>query len=194
MTRLSARFTWTIAVLVIAVGAADPGGQAPPAGCPLPSTLSRGLARLRDRGWIDITPDELVRIWPIALARLECGAPDGPCLYGRRKGRPQDDCQCCETFDFDLIQRAGAPSQRRLRQVFIYYSAGTYAEVESVGTQLARVMGLPESSGRIGPAQSQPVNRQFDWTETSTLPRRILDVQISRARSWTVYLALGFQP
>jgi hypothetical protein len=80
-----------------------------------------------------------------------------------------------------------------LRLVVIFYSARTYAEAESVGTQLARAMGLPESSGRIGPSRSQPVYRQFRWIEDSTLPMRVLDVQVSRAQLWTVYLALGFQ-
>jgi len=152
------------------------------------------LKTLRDRGWIDITPDELVRIWPTALVQLECELGDNrPCLYGGR-GRVRDYCECCETFDFDLIPRPGAPPQRHLRSVFLFYSAETYAEAESVGTQLARAMGLPESSGRIGPPPPQPVDRQFNWTENSTLPRRILDVQVSHERLWTVYLALGFQP
>ena len=182
-----------IATLVIVLGAADPGAQVPLAGCPLPTTLASGLRTLRDRGWVDIGPDELVQIWPTTLVRLDCPSGDGPpCLYGRR-GRVRDFCECCETFEFDLIRTQGTPPQRRLRFVFIYYSARTYAEAESVGTQLARAMGLPESSGRIGPSRSQPVNRQFQWTEDSTLPMRVLDVQVRPAQLWTVYLALGFQ-
>jgi hypothetical protein len=181
-----------VAILLIVLGATDSSGQASLDGCPLPTTLASGLKKLRDRGWVEVTPDELIQLWPTTLARLECESADGPCLYGRR-GRARDYCECCETFDFDLIERPGAPPQRRLRTVFIYYSAKTYAEVESVGTQLARAMGLPEGSGRIGPSRSQPVNRQFQWTEDSTLPTRVLDVQVSRAQLWTVYQALGFQ-
>jgi hypothetical protein len=181
-------------VLLVTTLGADTLAQASLDGCPLPTTLASGLKTLRARGWIDITPAELLRIWPTALVQLECEpGDDRACLYGRR-GRVHDYCECCETFDFDLVERPGAPPERRLRSVFIFYSAETYAEAESVGTQLARAMGLPENSGRIGPTQPQPVNRQFFWTENSTLPRRILDVQISHERLWTVYLALGFQP
>ena len=174
---------------ILAMLAAQTGGSSSRLpNCPQVDVVSTALKNINAGDWAQISPTELLSMWPTELPAIDCDA-DG-CKTLRREDRLiNNECQCCEIFHFDVDRDdKGAVAKLRLHSIVLYYSESSRKEALSAAKILAQALGL--AGADVGAIGRKPV-QSFDWFVDRSRPKEVVLMEVRtvhRQGTWTVFI------
>jgi hypothetical protein len=176
-------------LLVTAVGSRGAEGRLE--GCPDPSDVASALTRLREMNWRDVDFALVDKIWPRELFDLGC-QDVARCLIVGSKGRIiKGQCECCESFEFDVSQQDDGSRHEQLSGIIIFYSSHRRSDVVAAARTLAKSLGLDVA--QLSAVGRKPIQRfQWDGVGNAEGTIEVLDISTTRYNAkWVMHLAFG---
>ncbi len=193
---------WLLLVATLGLGSPRSDSSAPGAGCPPPRELAKALRTLEGLDWATLKRGRLREIWPTQLSDWTMAPTAEKCegsIFTRHQGHVVDnECRCCETFDFDLAPAPGGSGcTERLSNVVIVHTVGSRSKAFEVARELlsgsaAAAALLPASEQELGSAGGGSWRRSHQWwLSRDPGSGRLMNLAISRVGDdWILHLAL----
>ena len=113
-------------------------------GCPNPTSVAMGLAKLRESDWRQLSLDRLRSIWPTTLVGKDCD--EGGCRGVWSPDRViEGQCQCCAVFLFKTHGTSTQPRTEWLDNIVINFATPDRSALVSIAQSFAKALGFADA-------------------------------------------------
>lgn len=194
---------WRLLLVAMLVLVSPRGNSsAPGAGCPSPLELAKALRNVEGLDWATLNRERLRETWPTHVSDWTTASTAAQCdgsVFMRHQGYVVDnECRCCETFDFDLAPAPeGSGCTDRLSNVVIVHTVGRRSKAFEAARELlsgstAAAALLPASEQQLGSVEGGGWRRSHQWwLSRDPGSGRLMNLAITRVGDdWILHLAL----